>query len=575
MASKDLTERLLELQSFFEISQALSSSLDLHAVLDQVLLASMQRMMSSKGIFLLHKGNNCYVVELLKGLPDALLGQTLTIGSVPPRHFLTTELDKDDHPWVDFFHGSDIYFLFPVHFRDSSLGLLGVGGKSSSASYSEAEIAFLSSLVNISAANIAMSLAYEELRQVNLRLDRKVQELNTLFDIGKELNSTLDAKKIMKLLGYALMGQMLIQRYLILVERDDLTRLIEAKGCPALEAEFQRDHSLWRLLGEINHPYVLGQAAGNAIDARLRDAGFAAVVPMLSQDTTRGIIALGNKLSGKPYLDDELEFLSTLGNQAVTSLENAWYFDEALEKKRLEEELALAREIQQKLFPKTLPEILGYEIAARNLPTKQVGGDYFDVIQIDGAHFGLSIADVSGKGMPAALLMSNLQASLHALIAEVPSMTTIVEKINNLIYRNTEPSKYITFFYGLLDIDKNAFTYINAGHNAPFLIRADKSYQRLDKGGLPLGLLPNMAYEQDTVLLYPGDCMVFYTDGVTEAGNQQEEEFGEQRLQLAIDESIYASAGELLQEIAARVEDFSRGLPQADDITLMVVKAKT
>src|SRR5262249_2867091 len=163
------------------------------------LLASMGRMTVSKSVFLRHKGDNRYVLELAKGVPAEPLSETLVIASLPQQSFFTTDVHAGDHPWVAALANWNIHLWIPLRFQDSLLGLLGFGPKASGAGYNENEIAFLTSLANIAATSIANSLVYEELKQVNLRLDRKVQELNTLFDIGKELNAALDAQKIMQL----------------------------------------------------------------------------------------------------------------------------------------------------------------------------------------------------------------------------------------------------------------------------------------------------------------------------------------------------------------------------------------
>jgi sigma-B regulation protein RsbU (phosphoserine phosphatase) len=296
------------------------------------------------------------------------------------------------------------------------------------------------------------------------------------------------------------------------------------------------------------------------------------VAPMKIQDETKGVLVVGSKINKQEFRADELEFLYTLGNQAMISLENARLFEEALEKQRMEEELNIARDIQQGLLPKSCPQPHGFQIHGINVSSRQVGGDYFDCIEFDENHYGICIADVSGKGAPAALLMSNLQASLRALSSTDCNIGEMTSKINNLIYQNTGLDKFITYFYGILNCSQKTFTYVNAGHNPPYLYHRDGSMRTLEKGGLLLGMMPNMLYEMETVELQPGDVILMFTDGISEAMNPEEEEFEEYRIEAILQKEVHSSAREILQKITNAVKEFVAKAPQSDDITMVGVK---
>jgi len=302
---------------------------------------------------------------------------------------------------------------------------------------------------------------------------------------------------------------------------------------------------------------------------QFQQTGFRVIVPMTIQNQTKGILAIGDRITRAEFQDYDLEFLSTLGNEAMICLENARLFEETLEKQRMEEELALAREIQQKLLPRECIKLERYDIDATNVPTFQVGGDYFDCFQLNSDRICLTIADVSGKGMGASLLMANLQAVLHALMEPNAILTEIAGKINNLIHRNTNYDKFITFFFGILDLKKNTFTYVNAGHNPPIWLRKDGKVELLEKGGLILGMMPNVPYQQETIPLEPGDLIVMFTDGVTEATNADDEEFEEKRLIEVVRANKDGSASKMKDKILAAVREFSVGQAQGDDITLL------
>jgi sigma-B regulation protein RsbU (phosphoserine phosphatase) len=253
--------------------------------------------------------------------------------------------------------------------------------------------------------------------------------------------------------------------------------------------------------------------------------------------------------------------------------------EEAIMRAHLESELETARKIQEKLLPHEMPQLAGFEIAGTSIPSKQVGGDYFDFLDMGEGKLGIAIADVSGKGIPAALLMANLQASLHAQTFETEKLADVTARINNLLVRSTDSNMFVTFFYGLLNRGKTTFISTNAGHNPPLLLRHDQTIEYLAKGGLVLGFLPDQKYEQQTTTLHPGDILVLYTDGITEARNPEEETvekklFGEDRLVQVVKENISLSAREIQSAILRSVTAHTKNTPQGDDITLVVIKSR-
>jgi sigma-B regulation protein RsbU (phosphoserine phosphatase) len=561
---KQLDERLLELTSLFEISRSLTSSLSIHAILENILRIPMGHMLISRGMILLKKAKeNDFILEEVKGIPHNLLGKSLTIDSPPAHAKLLMEIRTED-TWLDFFNKFEIEILLPLNSSQGSIGIVAFGKKISGEPFSEREIEFLDSLSNIAASSVANGMMVEEIQKVNRNLDRKVQQLNTIFDIGRELNITLDRKKIGSLMSFAVMGELLVNKCVIFTKDDGKMVPLVAKGVDPL---FKDDSELC----EISEPLILDQTSRCADYLEL---GFAVLVPMRIQDETKGIMALGSKISGTEFDEADIEFLTTLGNQAMSSLENARLFEETLEKQRMEEELNLARNIQQGLLPSELPQFKEYEIAAKNIPSRQVGGDYFDIIPISETIYGIAIADVSGKGAGAALLMANLQASLHALASSGIGISDMVSRINNLIFKNTGLDKFITFFYGQLDIEKHVFTFCNAGHNPPYMVNPNKKIRELMAGGIVLGMMADMTFETASVILRPGDRIVMFTDGITEAMNIQEVEYGEKRLKNILQNQAELSALDLLEKIQSDVETFSGEAPQADDITLVVIKKK-
>ncbi len=273
--------------------------------------------------------------------------------------------------------------------------------------------------------------------------------------------------------------------------------------------------------------------------------------------------------------EDELGDLAVSFNEMAAAVKKGQ--EEAVERERLERELETAREIQEKLLPHEMPVVSGFEITGTSLPSQQVGGDYFDFLDMGDEQLGIAIADVSGKGIPAALLMANLQASLHAQIFQPGKVAEIAYRINNLLYRSTDTHMFATFFYGILDRKRSLFTSTNAGHNQPLLFRADGRIERLGEGGLILGFQPNVQYNQQTVTIRPGEVIVLYTDGITEAADPSTEMvaddlFGVERLVDIIQANLHNSAREIQSAILEALARHTHNAPQYDDITLVVIK---
>jgi sigma-B regulation protein RsbU (phosphoserine phosphatase) len=287
------------------------------------------------------------------------------------------------------------------------------------------------------------------------------------------------------------------------------------------------------------------------------------------------MILLGERLRGGHYARADLEFLYSLGNLAIISIENARLFQEAIEKQRMEDELKIAREIQQDLLPEVIPNIPGFDIAAINIPSKQVGGDYYDVLKRDSDEFILAIGDVSGKGTPAALLMANVQAALRALAPSCKSVTETTSQINDLTCANTrDGSRFITFFWGILDSKNKQFRYTNAGHNPPYLIRQSGIIEKLEEGGLILGVFKTKTpYIETSTLLSSGDVLIMYTDGVSEAMNAEGNQFTEERLEDVLKKSVNLTAKQIIQRVQNELETHTQSTPQSDDITMLVLKA--
>jgi phosphoserine phosphatase RsbU/P len=263
------------------------------------------------------------------------------------------------------------------------------------------------------------------------------------------------------------------------------------------------------------------------------------------------------------------EHLESRNRELQTSLEH-----ESVQRERRERELQQAREIQQSLLPKQIPQVDGFEIDGAWEPAREVGGDYFDVIQLSPAKLGICIADVAGKGVSAALLMANVQAIVRAFATESTSPSNLCARVNSVLCSSISAGKFVTLFYGVLDAVHNTFRYTSAGHLPPILIRADGNAQQLANGGALLGVFAEWSYEDSLVRLYPGDRLLLFTDGITEAGMEHGEEFGEERVIASAHNSASLSTKEVKTSLLDEVRKFSAS-PMEDDATLIVISALT
>ena len=311
------------------------------------------------------------------------------------------------------------------------------------------------------------------------------------------------------------------------------------------------------------------------LDARL-------LVQVNARERLTGVLALGPRASGQPYTPDEKLLLLTVAGQLALVVENSKLLERMVEEERLRRELLMAAEVQRRLFPESPPTSDAVELAGYCQPARKVGGDYYDFFDFGGGQTGLVVADVAGKGISAALLMSTLQASLRACVADGHpdgssdcELSELVSTLNRLLCQSTGPASYVTFFYAQFDARTRSLGFVNAGHNPPLLVReGGEPGERLDLGGPVLGIFEGCAYEQGAVPLQPGDVFVGYTDGVVEALNTRGEEFGERRLRDCIASFSSLTAEEICARVVRRVDEWCAGTPQHDDLTLVVLKVK-
>jgi sigma-B regulation protein RsbU (phosphoserine phosphatase) len=273
------------------------------------------------------------------------------------------------------------------------------------------------------------------------------------------------------------------------------------------------------------------------------------------------------------YTKSDLALFEKFTHQVALSIDKAQLHRALLDKKKLEQELSIAREIQMSFLPQKEAPVKGFQVAGLNLPSRLVSGDYYDFIKIVEGQWGLVVGDVSGKGIPSALIMASFRASLLAEIRNNYSIRTIMAKVNQLLWESTDDHQFVTAFYGVLDEQRRILTYCNAGHNPVLVIHPDGSSMKLETGGLILGAFVDATYWEDFVQILPEDILLLYTDGVTEIYNDQEEEFGVERLLALAAENRHLSAKEMASLFKDKILEFAADRTIQDDFTLVVLKA--
>jgi sigma-B regulation protein RsbU (phosphoserine phosphatase) len=295
-------------------------------------------------------------------------------------------------------------------------------------------------------------------------------------------------------------------------------------------------------------------------------------VPLQTNERVIGLIYVDSPSMLKEFTKDDLALLTVMANVAAIRIEHARLLEVEQAERMMARELENAAEIQQSFLPSGPPYVPGADIAGHNAPSSAVGGDYYDFFTYEDGSVAMVLGDVSGKGMPSSLMMMALQARVRALLGEFIELAGFMDRLNRLTAANCPPAKFITFCASILNPFSGQLVWCNAGHNRPLIVRGDGTIEVLEGGGLPLGILPVTQYEQSTALLQPGDTFVLYSDGVTEAMNPSEEDFGEDRLQQVLTAHRNEPAKLILEAVLSAVREWSAGAAQADDITLLVAR---
>lgn len=499
---------------------------------------------------------------------DRTLGRQFAALSKP----VSSELEDAGEEFLQWARKNGVKYLLahPLHVGDRPTGLLAVYCK---APLPPEAPAWAQIYAAMTAATLDSARVLNESRKA-------ITQLQFMVEASQVLNSTLDLGELLDLILNLACKETSADRgsvFLVDRERREIWTIV-AHGLEEQEIRLAFGQGVAGHVADTGQTLNVADAYSSPYFERSFDEKFRYRTRTLLCTPIRnrtgdivGILQLLNKRDGLFTREDE-EFLNALSVHMALALENARLHRELLEKQRLERELALARGIQRRLLPDAPPVVPGYDIAVLNEPSYEVGGDYYDFLTLGPNTLLLVVADVEGKGVSSALVMSNLQATLRALVMHLHSLEVITLSLNEMILTDTRSEKFMSIFLGLVDTRRCGLHYINAGHIPPMLVRADGDVVALEEGGMVIGLFNAVEYKRGSLKLTPGDVLLCCTDGIVEASNVQHEEFGMQRLIEMVKAHRRLSAQEMVNEIGRQVSDYARGGSHKDDKVLMVVK---
>jgi len=422
------------------------------------------------------------------------------------------------------------------------------------------------------------------LDEENRRLRKAVEELSILNDLSRVISSTMDPQEVMEtIVKRSVKAIGAEQGAITLVEESSgspMKTLIRASDTSKSQMKFHIDQNIlgWMIIHK--KPLMSNDVTKDENFKMFKMSSTTSIrsllcVPLLVKNRLIGLLTLFNKKEEREFTEDDQRLLAIIATQSAQVLESVRLYEQEQAKLAMDRELSAAREIQRSLLPQTIPALPGVDIAARTIPAREVGGDYYDFIPLGNNSVEMVLADVSGKGLGAALLAAMGKGVLYAELTKKQSPKEVMTETNRIIRRNMQRRSFITLLIGLLDTARRTLTVCCAGHCPPIMYKSERSSAEwLPVRGPALNFMEEIRYEECNLTLDPGDVYLFFSDGITEAANAKGEFFGEERLKTVVEHSHEQAANEILNSILAAVDLFSSGAKQSDDRTIVVVKVQ-
>jgi len=417
------------------------------------------------------------------------------------------------------------------------------------------------------------------------------ERLALLYRLSQTFNSSLDLDEVLNRVMDEVVAATRAERGFVMLHEDDGRPVFRvARGMDQNtidDPQFQVSRSVVERVAREGQPILTSDAQSDdrfSMRQSVMILGLRSIlcVSLRIKDKVSGVVYVDNRLQAGIFTQADLELLTAIASSAAIAIENARLYQVAVEKGRMERELQMAREVQASLLPRETPQVPGWEFAARWQPAHEVAGDYYDFIPVDfnlakgsepSPGLGIVIADVSDKGMPAALFMALTRSIVRASMGHAPSPADGIARANRLICADSAGGMFVTLFYALLNPEAGEITYVNAGHNPPLLYRTEQDQlTKLTRTGMALGVVADSSFRQRTVHLNPGDFVLLYTDGVTDATDAHLRDFGMERLQRVILDHRHAPAADVVAALEQAIGDFSGSTAPFDDVAIVVTK---
>jgi len=569
----------------YQLTQTFNSSLNLEEVLNLVMDEVIKAMHAERGFVMLSESNSKLIFQVARGIDQQLIDQPQFQISRSVVERVAREgvsiLTDDAQTDVRFSGRQSVMILglrsilcAPLKLKDNILGVIYIDNRLQAGIFNQSDLELLTAI----AANAAVAIE-------NARLFRdaqdKLQSLRLLQEISADLTSTLDLECVLTACLQRVQETFNAEAASIFtVEGDDLLFQIalgeKSTEIKPFRVQLGKGFAGWVVQnkqGVIVNDVHNDPRFYNAVDAvsgLVTQCVMAA--PLIVNDRVIGVIEIFNKKTGI-FSNVDLNLLSTLASTASNAIDNAKLYEVAVEKGRMERELQMARKMQVRLLPNITPLVPGWDFAAKWLPALEVAGDYYDYILYENGNIGLVIADVTDKGMPAALFMALTRSIVRASLDRATSPSQDLTRANYLICAESADGYFVTLVYAQLNPHSGEITYVNAGHNPPLLYRSGKGYlEYFTTAGMALGIQSDFIFNQRSIQLNSGDFILFYTDGIIDAIDGAGNEFGRERLEKIIKENQEATAAEIVAILEKEVSDFTSASVPFDDITLMIVK---
>jgi sigma-B regulation protein RsbU (phosphoserine phosphatase) len=546
----------LNLTSVLDVATRASEYDSAEPILNAALLSVMGRLKVLKAC----------VLRPLDGRFETVITKGLAPASVMP--FTCDEpMPAGQCPGAEQLVEAGVLWLVPLHSQGTISALMCLGTSLDELGDAES-LLYLDVMRAIVAVAVHNAESMVELRKSRIAVERQALLLRSLFEVSRDFNGIVDDQAILRLTSLRLMGQLMTSSFAIILDPSFGMETVIVN-----RADAQHLSGLYPLALDLR---TATRTEDLPESDPLRDlfvqhnVGMAA--PMVLRGKSLGVLAVCRKLTGADFTKDECSFLESVASIVITALENERLDRDRRERERLENELDIAATIQSGLLPLELPSTPGLEIAASMTTSRRIGGDYYDVIPLDNERVLIAIADVAGKGVPAALLMANVQAALNVMAPLDLPLPLLMGRMNHLVCSNTEPDVFVTMFVGVINTAQRQISYVNAGHNPPLLVR-DGHCEQLRTGGVLIGVLPDAPpYKEGVHDLLHNDTLLLYTDGVTEAIDTQRNEYGADRLCAWLVNHTSYSAASIVDALRSELTTYRASDTPDDDTSLLVIK---